>query len=68
MSQTKEVQRLLSRSRGCTMYDICIICRSVSPSRRIHDLREKGWTITKKKIDGKNFHRFYGKPPKKPVE
>ena len=50
------------------MYDICIICRSVSPSRRIHDLREKGWTITKKKIDGKNFHRFYGKPPKKPVE
>ena len=65
MTQVSKLAKLLQRKQGCTMFEVCLVCSSVTPSRRLSDLRDIGWTITKKKIEGKNYHRFYGKPPKR---
>jgi len=65
MTQASKLGKLLQRRQGVTMFEVCIVCGSVTPSRRLSDLRDAGWIITKKKVEGKNYHRFYGKPPKK---
>jgi len=62
-TQLQRLEKLLIK--GCTSMDIIRECRTTTPSRRIADLRDKGWTITKVKVDGKNYHRFFGKAPKR---
>jgi hypothetical protein len=47
------------------MMDVIKACESTTPSRRIADLRDRGWIITKHKVAGKNYHRFFGNPPRK---
>ena len=66
--QIHKVEKMLQQSIGCTMMELIVMCHTTTPSRRIADLRDAGWTITKKKVQGKNYHRFYGKPPKKTVK
>jgi len=61
-TQLQRLEKLLLK--GCTSMDIIRVWRTTTPSRRIADLRDKGWTITKVKVAGKNYHRFYGKAPK----
>jgi hypothetical protein len=63
--QIRKVEQLLQRPQGCTAMEIVKMCNSTTPSRRISDLRDAGWTITKTKVEGKTYHRFYGQPPKK---
>lgn len=62
MTQTDKLKRLISRKSGCTSVDIAAILPSVSPHRRISDLKEEGWTILKQQ-DGK-LKRYFGIPPK----
>jgi hypothetical protein len=64
MTQIAKLAKLLQRKQGCTMYEVCLLCNSTTPTRRLSDLRDLGWSIKKIKIQGKNYHRFYGKPPK----
>lgn len=64
MNQIRKVEKMLQRPQGCTMMELIKECATVSPSRRLSDLRDKGWTITKRKVAGKNYHRFFGKAPK----
>jgi hypothetical protein len=61
--QIRKVEKLLQRAKGCTMMELILTCATVSPSRRISDLRDRGWLITKRKVAGKNYHRFFGKSP-----
>lgn len=61
-TQLQLLEKLLLK--GCTSMDIIRVCRTTTPSRRIADLRDKGWTITKVKVAGKNYHMFFGKAPK----
>lgn len=68
MPQNKESQLailkvLLRRKRGVTSYEMCELLPTTTPSRRISDLREEGWTILKAPIEGRNYHRFHGIPP-----
>jgi hypothetical protein len=65
MKQINKVEQLLQRPHGCTMMEIVTMCNSTTPSRRIADLKDNGWKITKVKVEGTNYHRFYGQPPKK---
>lgn len=37
---------------------------TVCPHKRMSDLKERGWTITKKQVQGKNYHRYFGTAPK----
>ena len=62
-TQLQRLEKLLLK--GCTSMDIIRVCRTTTPTRRLSDCRDKGWTITKVKVSGKNYHRFYGKAPKK---
>jgi hypothetical protein len=63
MTQLAKLKRLLSRRQGCTSVDIASILPSVSPHRRISDIRAEGWTIVKKQ-DGK-LKRYWGIAPVK---
>jgi hypothetical protein len=62
MTQHQILARLLKRKLGCTSVEICDALPSVSPHRRLSDMKDQGWIITKKK-DGKLF-RYFGTPPK----
>ncbi len=66
--QCKETQLailkvLLKSKLGVTSAQMCELLPTVTPSRRISDLREQGWTITKKQVQGTNYFRFFGQPP-----
>jgi hypothetical protein len=37
---------------------------TVSPHSRLSDLKRKGWTITKKLVQGKTYHKYFGIAPK----
>ena len=37
---------------------------TVCPHKRMSDLKARGWTITKKQVQGKNYHRYFGIAPK----
>jgi hypothetical protein len=63
MTQLNKLKRLLLRKHGCTSVDIANILPSVSPHRRISDIRAEGWTILKKQ-DGK-LKRYWGVAPAK---
>lgn len=62
MTQHQKLARLLTRKRGCTSVDICDALPSVSPHRRLTDMKEQGWTILKQQ-DGK-LKRYFGIAPK----
>ena len=64
-NQIRKVEELLQRPSGCTSMEIIKAANSTTPSRRLSDLRNKGWIITKHKVPGKNYHRFFGNPPGK---
>lgn len=61
MTQHQKLAKLLTRKQGCTSVEICDALPSVSPHRRLSDMKELGWTILKKQ-DGK-LKRYFGKPP-----
>lgn len=63
MTQMLKLIKLLTRKEGCTSVDIAKGLPSVTPHRRLSDLKDKGWTILKKKRNDQ-LTRYHGKPPK----
>jgi hypothetical protein len=61
MTQHDKLKKLLLRKSGCTSVDIAAVLPSVSPHRRLSDLKEQGWTILKKQ-EGK-LKRYFGRAP-----
>lgn len=64
MTQHQILAKLLSRKCGTTAFEIIVEARTVCPHKRMSDLKERGWTITKKLVKGKNYHRYFGTAPK----
>lgn len=64
MSQIEKLKKLLTRASGCTSVDIARTLPSVTPHRRLSDLKDRGWTILKKEAPNK-LTVYFGKPPKK---
>lgn len=64
MTQLKKLGTLLMRKRGVTSLEIIMLCGSTTPTRRMSDMRELGWAITKTRVLGKSYYRYTGKPPK----
>ena len=60
----KKLTQLLQRKAGCTSMEIIAVIGTVSPHSRLSDLKRKGWTITKKRVKGKTYHKYFGTPPK----
>jgi len=64
MTQHKKLAELLMRKRGVTAWEIIQLVGTVCPHKRMSDLKEMGWTITKKQVEGKKYHTYYGQSPK----
>lgn len=55
---------LISRPQGATCMEMIHHAGTTTPTRRMSDLRELGWEITKTPVEGKNYSRFHGVAPK----
>lgn len=64
MTQYQTLARLLLRKRGATSMEIVNVCGTVSPHRRLADMKQRGWTITKRRVTGKKYHAYFGTAPK----
>lgn len=64
MTQNQILSKLLSRKCGTTAMEIIQRVGTVCPHKRMSDLKDRGWTITKKQVQGKNYHRYFGTAPK----
>jgi Helix-turn-helix domain len=64
MTQHKKLASLLKRKRGVTAWEIIQIVGTVCPHKRMSDLKEIGWTITKQQVEGEKYHRYFGQGPK----
>ena len=63
-TQRRRLEMLIKRAKGTTSWEIIQICRTACPHRRLSDLKESGWTITSRPVDGHKHHRYFGVPPK----
>ena len=62
-TQLEKLEKLLLKKNGTTTVEIARTLPSVTPTRRISDMREKGWTITFKLKDDGVTKIYFGKPP-----
>lgn len=62
MTKTDRLKKLLRR--GCTAYEICTVMGTVSPHRRMFELKQQGWTITRKAVKGETYGVYRGVAPK----
>jgi hypothetical protein len=63
MTQHQILKMLLSRKSGTTAMEIVVLAGTVCPHKRMSDLKARGWTITKKQVKGKSYHRYFGVAP-----
>lgn len=63
-TQCDRLAKMLTRKRGCTALEIIVTVGTVCPHKRLSDLKEKGWLITRKKESGEKHGRYFGVPPK----
>ena len=61
--QLTRLCKLLTRSKGCTSMEIITECQTTAPHRRLMDLKQRGWAIYSKPVEGRNFLRYFGMPP-----
>lgn len=62
-TQLEKLQKLMLKKSGTTTVEIARTLPSTTPTRRISDLRDKGWTITYKLMDDNVTKIYFGKPP-----
>ncbi len=63
-TQMDKLKELLKRKNGVKSWEIAKALPSVSPHRRLSDLKEQGWTITYKLMDDNKTKIYFGTPPK----
>jgi len=62
-TQCERLGKLLQRKRGATSMEIIDAVGTVSPHRRLFELKQRGWTIYKRPVLGTNYHRYFGIGP-----
>jgi hypothetical protein len=62
-TQYQTIERLISRKRGATAMEIITRCGTVCPHKRLSELRDRGWRITRKQIAGKSYGAYFGVAP-----
>lgn len=63
-TQADKLKKLLLRKQGVKSYEIVKELPTVTPHRRLSDLKEEGWTITHKMCDDNKTKIYFGTPPK----
>ena len=64
-TQYDRIGALLKRKQGATPHELMMASGSTCIHKRMSEMRERGWVITRKTLDGKNYGVYHGKPPKK---
>lgn len=64
-TQCDRLAKMLTRKRGCTALEIIVTVGTVCPHKRLSDLNEKVWLITRKQEAGEKYGRYFGVPPKR---
>jgi hypothetical protein len=62
-TQCSILEKLLRRKSGVTSLEIIQKCGTVAPHRRLADLKERGWRITKEQVPGRSYNRYFGQAP-----
>lgn len=62
-TQYDRLERLLTRKRGATAMDIIESVGTVCPHKRMSELRQRGWTITRQQVPGKSYGVYRGTRP-----
>lgn len=63
-SQTDRLAKLLTRKNGVTAWEIAQVVGTVCAHKRLSDLKQRGWRITRQQIEGQRSGRYFGQPPK----
>lgn len=63
-TQLEKLKKMLTRKQGCMSYEIVKELPSVTPHRRLADLKNQGWTITYIMSKDNKTKIYFGKPPK----
>lgn len=63
-TQLDRLEKLLLKKSGTTTVEIAQKLPSTTPTRRLSDMRERGWTITFKLKDDGVTKIYFGTPPK----
>lgn len=64
MTQHEKLGKLLQRKRGVTSLEIIQLVGTVYQHKRLSDLKDMGWTILRQPIEGQEYGRYFGVPPK----
>lgn len=62
-TQHQRMAKLLTRKKGANSLELAQAAPSLSIHKRISELTAKGWTVVKKRDQGK-LTVYYGTPPK----
>jgi hypothetical protein len=65
-TQTQRIGKLLQRKRGATSMEIIAAGPTVSPHRRLYELKRQGWHIWRVQVPGERYGRYHGTPPENP--
>jgi len=63
-TQLEKLKVLLRRKRGVTAMEIVSEVGTVCPHKRLSELKEQGWTITRNVVCGRSYGRYFGSSPK----
>jgi hypothetical protein len=65
MTQYDRIGALLKRRKGATAAELIAATMSTAVHKRMSEMRERGWRITREAIAGRPYGRYYGCPPDK---
>lgn len=63
MTQCEILEKLVSRKSGVTALEIIQKCGTVAPHKRLSELKERGWHITRRQVPGKPYGTYHGQAP-----
>lgn len=64
VTQYDRIAKLITRKNGATAWVLMAEAGSTSIHRRMFEMKQRGWTITRKEIPGCTHGRYFGKAPK----
>lgn len=60
MTQVQKLERLLTRKRGVTAMEIIAAIGTVSPHKRMSEMKARGWVIWREEVPGKSYGIYKG--------
>ena len=63
-TQYDQIGALIKRKQGATPFELMTVSGSTCIHKRMSEMKQMGWTITRTPIDGKTYGIYRGKAPK----